>query len=208
MRRMSKLFSILRIPSLRSALLRHGVAAGVEHLPVLRHPDKQGMQTIIDIGANRGQFALAARFAIPEAKIISFEPLQEPAEVFRSVFAGDPLTTLQQMAIGKTEMETSIHVSRSDDSSSLLPITNLQSELFPNTGEKETRTVQVKRLEKAIDVSALPSPMLLKIDVQGMELQVLNGIGTFLKEFGFIYTECSFMELYKEIGRASCRERV
>ena len=204
MNRMNKLFWILRIPSLRSALLQHGVATGVEHLPVLRHPSRRGVQTVIDIGANRGQFALAARLAFPEAKIISFEPLQEPADVFRRVFAGDSLTELYKVAIGQEDAQAQMHVSRSDDSSSLLPISELQNSLFPNTAEKELRPVVVKRLASVIDGEAIRSPALLKIDVQGMEREVLAGISTFISRFQFIYVECSFMELYA--GQALAHE--
>ena len=204
MNKIEKLLAILINPSLRSALLRHGVAAGVEHLPVLRHPDKRGTQTIIDIGANRGQFALAARYAFPVARIVSFEPLQEPADVFRRVFANDSSTTLHQVAIGQENTQTQIHVSKSDDSSSLLPISELQNTLFPNTAEKEMRLVEVKRLSSVIDAEVIRSPALLKIDVQGMENEVLAGIGPLITRFQFIYVECSFMELYA--GQALAHE--
>ena len=38
---------------------------------------KAGYRTILDIGANVGQFALPAWFAFPEAQIFSFEPLPD-----------------------------------------------------------------------------------------------------------------------------------
>ena len=44
----------------------------------------------------------------------------------------------------------------------------------------------------------LVSPILLKIDVQGYELEVLKGCGDILVKFDYIYVECSFVELYKE----------
>ena len=173
--------------------LSRGVAAGTEHLGAL-----QSMRSnyIVDIGANRGQFALVARKCYPSAKIISFEPLAEPAFVFRRVFADDPLTTLHEMALGCQEQETDIHVSNADDSSSLLPVTSLQTGLFPGTGEKETRKIQVKRLDSILQREDIRKPSLLKIDVQGFEKQVLEGCSSLLQEFTFIYVECSFVELY------------
>lgn len=196
MNRIKKLLVILHNRKYLSALLRTGTAAGVEHEPILRHLAGLNVQTIIDVGANRGQFALCARSVMPDAKIISFEPLSEPAEVFKKVFQGDRSTRLIQMAVGMTDEKRIIHVSQSDDSSSLLPITDRQESLFPRTAEKETREVPVSKLKDAIERSQIVSPGLLKIDVQGFEKEVLVGSEEILSAFSYIYTECSFMELY------------
>lgn len=191
-----KLWKILNKCPFRTALLKHGVAAGVEHSLVLEHLSKHGLKTIVDVGANRGQFALAARAVCPSAAIISFEPLQAPADVYRKVFAHKDAVTLLQFAIGENTSDAVMHVSRSDDSSSLLPISKLQSELFPNTAEKETQCVQVKRLPEVVSTAEIVQPSLLKIDVQGYEKEVLAGVGNLLQAFTWIYVECSFMELY------------
>jgi hypothetical protein len=55
--------------------------------------------------------------------------------------------------------------------------------------------VQVRPLEKVIDLEGLPHPVMLKIDVQGAELDVLRGISGF-DYVDFIYVELSFVELY------------
>ena len=89
-----------------------------------------------------------------------------------------------------------IHVTQDDDSSSLLPITSLQSGMFPGTSEKETRPIDVLPLSKALQGSPLVPNSLLKIDVQGFELQVLRGCEDVLNEFSHLYIECSFIELY------------
>ena len=89
-----------------------------------------------------------------------------------------------------------IHVSERDDSSSLLPIGKNQSELFPHTGGREVRETPVLPLDEAIDAEEIFSPALLKIDVQGFELEVLKGCCSMLDRFCWIYVECSFIELY------------
>lgn len=91
------------------------------------------LATVVDIGANRGQFALAARYCFPEARIVSFEPLPGPAAVYRAVFAGDARARLVESAIGPEPGEAGIQLSARDDPSSLLPITARQSALFPGT---------------------------------------------------------------------------
>lgn len=151
---------------------------------------------IVDIGANRGQFALAARHAFPRAVIHSFEPLPEPAKQFRKVFAGDPDVHLHESAVGELSGETLIHVSARDDSSSLLRITDTQSRLFPGTQELGTEKIRIGRLDELMRETKRTMPALLKVDVQGYELQALRGCESLLSSFNWIYVECSFLELY------------
>ncbi len=176
-----------------SAFLRHNVAAGVEHRVVL---SPLSCKHVVDIGANRGQFALIARKYFPAAKIDSFEPLQEPADRFQALFSNDCSTQLHRLAIGLNEGEVAIHVSSRDDSSSLLPITDTQSMLFPGTAECETRMIHVAPLKDIIPVDEIQEPALLKVDVQGFEMEVLRGCAELLERFQYIYVECSFVELY------------
>lgn len=173
--------------------LRHGVAASVEHTTVLRSLD---CQTVVDIGANRGQFALAARHNFPNAKIISFEPLPKPAALFRRVFARDDATVLHVAAIGPKPEQCTMHVSGRDDSSSLLPISSLQEEMFPGTSEVGTVDVRVAPLDAFIDEDDLVAPAMLKLDVQGFEMDALRGCESLLSRFEWVYCECSFVELY------------
>ncbi|MDT5019020.1 MAG: hypothetical protein QOD39_5180 [Mycobacterium sp.] len=189
-----KLARILPVRAWRRALVRHRVAAGVEHAGVLRR--MPGLRTIVDVGANRGQFALAARLCHPEARVVSFEPLAGPAATYRAVFGGDVRTSLINAALGPTSGEAVIHVSGRDDSSSLLPITAAQDTLFPGTAQVDTDTVRVTRLAEHLAAGAIEAPALLKIDVQGFELQALAGCEDVLDRFDWIYAECSFVELY------------
>ncbi|MGB5146631.1 MAG: FkbM family methyltransferase [Porticoccaceae bacterium] len=189
-----KLAAILRVPAWRDVLRRHHVAAGVEHARVLRQFD--GCQTVVDVGANLGQFALAARHVFPQARIVSFEPLAGPAALYRAVFAGDDRARLVEAAVGPQAGEAQIHVSARDDSSSLLPTTARQNTLFPGTAEAGTATIRVARLADEVPAADLAAPALLKLDVQGFELQALAGCEDVLERFAWVYVECSFMELY------------
>jgi FkbM family methyltransferase len=188
-----KLAAILKSPYYQSRLLRHRVAAGVEHERLLSGLD---CRTVVDIGANRGQFALVTRRCMPQARIISFEPQPTPAATFRTVFAGDARVTLHEVAIGPVTGDATIHVSRRDDSSSLLPITARQVALFPGTEESSTAIVRVAPLREFISAAEIEAPALLKVDVQGYELEALRGSEDMLGQFAFVYAECSFVELY------------
>jgi len=173
--------------------LFHGVAAGIEHNSVLQNLD---CRSVVDIGANRGQFALVARHNFPNANIISFEPLPEPAAVFRRVFSCDSAVTLHNAAIGSETGWCSMHVSARDDSSSLLPISSLQEKMFPGTSEVGTVDVRVAPLSALVDEDDIVGPAMLKLDVQGFELDALRGCESLLSRFEWVYCECSFVELY------------
>lgn len=188
-----KLAAILKLPFYRTKIIRHRVAAGVEHAEVLFGLD---CRTVVDIGANRGQFALVAVQCRPHARVISFEPLPAAAAKFREVFAGDDRVTLHEVAIGPVAGNATIHISRRDDSSSLLPITATQVALFPGTAESATAIVRLAPLREFIPAADILPPALLKLDVQGFELEALRGCEDLLDRFAYVYAECSFVELY------------
>jgi FkbM family methyltransferase len=190
--RVTKLRRVLVEPSYRRALAR-GVAATTEHETVT-FPREYG--TVIDVGANRGQFALFALHRFPRADIFCFEPLSEAYQKLAQVVGHKSRVSIQQCAIGATEGTLSLNVTRNDDSSSLLEPTELQTHTFSNTNAISSVNVAVKRLDDVIDAGSLSCPFLLKIDVQGFELEVIKGAQRLLGEDGDLLVESSFAELY------------
>ena len=191
--RIEKLWRVIGSRRLTKKFLFEKVLAGMEHQAVL----SRELGVVVDIGANRGQFALAVRHFSPKAKIISFEPLLEPSKKYTRVFKHDCNIELHRIAIGSESGKVAIHVSQRDDSSSLLPIGDAQDRLFPGTAEDRTEIIQVARLEEFLSVNEILSPALLKLDIQGFELTALRGCESLLDEFSYIYVECSFVELYE-----------
>jgi len=196
-----KLKALLKSPYYRKKLFFQYVAAGVEHEEILLGLD---CQTVIDIGAGSGQFALAARNCLPAARIISFEPLPGSAAKFRKVFEGDEKVVLHEAAIGPVSGAALMHVSKREDSSSLLPITSAQVSVFPGTEEATTLNVRVNRLAEFVSPEDICPNALLKLDVQGYELEALRGCEELLARFCHVYVECSYVELYA--GQALAEE--
>lgn len=194
----------LCVPLWRRSLFSWRVLAGAEHVQALRQ--MQGCRTVIDVGANRGQFSLAVRYCWRDAKIFAFEPLQAPAKRFLKLFASDQSVRLYTNAVGPVERTATMHRAARDDSSSLLPITTRQSRVFPGTAEVGLERVQVGRLARYVKGSEIDTPALLKLDVQGFELEALRGCADLLGRFSWVYCELSFIELYE--GQALADEVV
>lgn len=150
--------------------------------------------TVIDVGANVGQFSLFASHRWPNAKIHAFEPIPDQAKRFSAVH-GDRVV-LHRCALGEQEAVLPIHIATRKDSSSLLPLGRLQKKMF-NMDEVGTIEVPVSRLDEVLSPAELPQPCLLKVDVQGFEYEVLRGAKNLLQHFSHIYVEASFVELYK-----------
>ncbi len=166
------------------------VLPSIEHAPAF---DGIEPNTVIDVGANKGQFAAFAAVRWPKAQIFSFEPLNRPCATFRHILGNR--ATLFECAVGEEPATLDIHIASRRDSSSLLPLGNLQKKLFAME-EVATRPVPVQRLDDTLRDRDLQQPILLKIDVQGFEHQVLRGIGVLKEEISWIYVEVSFAELY------------
>jgi FkbM family methyltransferase len=182
--RFKKASRALRHPVMRRAL-RHGVLASTEHDDV---PFPFVPAVVYDVGAHRGQFAVFARARWPEAEIISFEPIEAEARRISHVAPG---VSVKNVALGAERCKAELHLSRASDSSSLFPIAR-QVEVFPGTEEVGSLDVEVERLDSYMRAGRQPS--LLKIDVQGSELDVLKGAD--LDQVGCVYVESSFVELY------------
>jgi FkbM family methyltransferase len=137
-----------------------------------------------------------ARYSFPKASIFSFEPLPRPVALFHQVFAGDASVVLHNAAVGPKVEKRTMHIAGQDDSSSLLPISSLQAEIFPGTSEDSTIDVKVGPLSFFVRDEDIIDPSLLKLDVQGFELDALRGCEALLGKFEWVYCECSFVELY------------
>jgi hypothetical protein len=91
-----------------------------------------------------------------------------------------------------------MYVTRADDSSSLLEPAELQHELSKKSTVKSRESVKLERLDERSELlDAASGSWLLKIDVQGAELQVLQGSRDLLGRFQVVYVECSFREMYR-----------
>jgi len=82
-----KAMRLAREPYYRKAL-REGVGAAIDHEPMLRTLAPYGIRTVLDVGANIGQFTLVARHVFSSARVIGFEPLAALSRLLFRSWAG------------------------------------------------------------------------------------------------------------------------
>jgi FkbM family methyltransferase len=142
------------------------------------------IQTIFDVGANHGQSAMRFSRAFKGSKIYSFEPVKSNYEILHARCSTMPGITTINKGLGKEITRMNIGLSSHPGGHSLLlPESMSQSELIGLT--TIDAVMEEYRLEK-ID--------LIKIDVEGYELQVLQGTEAALNsnKIRYIYAECIF----------------
>jgi FkbM family methyltransferase len=156
------------------------------------------IKTVLDIGANVGQFAHSIHELLPDAMIYSFEPLPECCEELVASFAAIPRFKGFNLALGNESGLVQMNRNEFSLSSSLLPLGELHKQNFPFAQKESVQEVSMTRLDDIADSLELCEPILIKVDVQGFEDRVIDGgIGVF-KQASVILMELSIEQLYKD----------
>jgi len=153
-------------------------------------------KTIIDVGANVGQFAVACAKIFPGVAVHSFEPLPHCLKQLDRNVARLGVR-VYPVALGEHAGEVTIHVNSHSHSSSILSLGDRHRQAFPGAREIQTIRVPVSTLDRELESVSLENPVLLKLDVQGYEPQVLNGASETLKRVDYVLLEASFRPLYE-----------
>lgn len=153
---------------------------------------------VLDVGANRGQYALGLREAGYEGRIVSFEPLSGPHARLCERAARDPRwTAAARMALGAEPGTAEINVASNLVSSSFLPGTDLLREADPEAAYVAKESVRVSTLDLEVRGHAREGEkVFLKLDTQGFEREVLAGGAGVLGSIEGIQLEMSLKALY------------
>lgn len=148
---------------------------------------------VLDVGANRGQFAGELRAIGYSGFILSFEPLRTEFLAMQARFKDDARWQGYQLALGRANESKIISVPR---------LTVMSSFLEPLHGQADStrETVEVRRLDELLS-SMAPRPELsrlfLKMDTQGYDLEVFRGATGLLDRIQGIQSELSVQPLYR-----------
>ena len=153
--------------------------------------------TVIDVGANAGQYGLQLRTFGYKGDIVSLEPGTEAFRRLEMETARDPKWECLQVAAGEHPGEIQLNIAANDGaSSSFLPMLAAHEIAAPEALYTASEVVSVIHLEDlAVSHSAWKRPA-LKLDVQGYEREVLAGCGSFLNAVLALRIELSVVPLY------------
>jgi FkbM family methyltransferase len=173
-------------------------------LRALRALDVQP-RTIVDAGANLGQFARAAAESFPGARIIAFEPLPEVAEAMRRNLRDRPHVRVRAEALGPEDGTVHFHRNEYSQASSVLSL-RAEAAASYNLRERDLVDVPVVRLDTALRGETLDPPVLLKLDLQGYELEALRGAEETLARTDHVLVEVALQPMYE--GQPTLEELV
>jgi FkbM family methyltransferase len=158
-----------------------------------------GINQILDVGANTGQYARRIRKIGYKGEIISFEPIHTVYEKLAQNAATDPLWTAINMGCGDYDGEAVINISENSLFSSILPQTALlQTKYFNRTNYVNKEEIKICTIDKIFNrFYTTDKKVLLKIDAQGFEKKVLDGSRQSLKDIMAIQLELSFVAHYE-----------
>jgi FkbM family methyltransferase len=158
-------------------------------------------RTIVDGGANVGEYSAAMRAKYPAAEIYVFEPTPKLFRGLQRLFANDPRTTCYAQALGERKGTAVFHLTPDTVSSSLLEQTDSAAD-----GTSEAVEVEVATLDDWAENRVIARPARLKLDIEGNELAALHGAEKLLKNIDFVELETTFRNVRR--GQPTLREIV
>lgn len=172
----------------------HGSVSGVRQ----RLTEKNAVEVVFDVGANRGQYGWELRAGGYEGRICSFEPLEEAYRVLQARTRKDPSWVCWPIALSDRNGTAVINVSANSVSSSLLPMAPLHLAADPASRNLGTAETSVRTLDDVVGESSAygGGRYALKIDTQGHEWEVLDGAAETMRRCAWIEIELSLAELY------------
>jgi FkbM family methyltransferase len=178
-------------------------------IPVRRlHPDwrlleqtgpVEGEHLVIDVGCFQGWFADCWDKWCPRTQIHAFEPTRDRYENLRKQFAGRRNIVVNSQALGASEGKQAFYrLSNSPASNSCLrPLPAGWERIRYDTGDVIETEVELIRLDDYCSANGLGDVHLIKVDVQGYEMEAFKGAVEVLKRTRYVFVETAIQPLYE-----------
>ena len=173
------------------------------HKRIIKYLKNHKIDLVIDAGAHKGEFLINIIPHVPFKKAYSFEPQLEVFNILKKKLINDERIKHNNIALSEiiekkiitiNKLTSTSSLSKFDSSSVFLKIKNL---LLRQKNEElnsyEVTTTTIDDYFEELDLSN----SLLKIDVEGYELNVLKGSKNTIKKIKFVLIENQFFNIYK-----------
>jgi FkbM family methyltransferase len=148
---------------------------------------------ILDIGGGIGVTVNLFNKAFPTNKILVFEPISDNFKNIKSRFESFSNIEVVNLAVGNVNIKKEINIANRITSSSILPLSvDSNSSVFneTNLGQNRIENIEIVKLDDFIP-SDNKQIGVIKIDVQGYEMNVLQGAKETLKRTKLVLLEVS-----------------
>lgn len=178
----------------------HRYVPSMQNTPlIISSMRKFEIDLVLDVGANKGQFASEIRRYGYKGRIVSFEPLSQAYAELQQYSEGDSLWEVYpRCALGDHEGEVEINIAGNSQSSSILPMLESHRSAAPESAYQGKEVAPIKTVDAVVKqyLDGSRSPF-LKIDTQGYEWQVLDGALDTLPHIKGVLIELSLVPLYE-----------
>ena len=178
----------------KKLLLKFGIGDVRIH-PFNELPKTITPMLIIDVGANIGDMTMAALRSFPNCKVICFEPVTESFSFLSNRLAAySSRVTLIKKALSDENRITDINITSFHGANSIQKQSTFHLSANPSIFELKKESIELVKLDDYLEKFNNQKIDILKIDVEGHELNVLKGGAKFISKFvDVIIIECSIM---------------
>ena len=161
------------------------------------HAKRLAVSRLLDIGSNSGQFAGKMRHLGFEGVIHSIEPQAlAHAELQRNSENDVRWVPLPRQALGRDRAYLDLNIADNSWSSSFLPVHANHLRAAPQTRTVSQQRVVVTRSSDVLQAHIMALVDAVKIDVQGFEMEVLEGLRSYIGGVRILLLEMSIVECY------------
>lgn len=186
--------------------LSHAAGFDVRRWPVLdpfyenlvQMLETLGVNVVLDVGGNTGQFVRQLKRAGFKGRFISFEPASASHAILAAGAAGDAMWSVAPpMALGSSDGEIVLNLYNRSDMNSVHPLKAVATEIFPKLDPIGAETVALRRLDSIFaDYVQRGETPFRKLDTQGSERAILEGAVGILPRLRAVQAELSLVPLY------------
>jgi FkbM family methyltransferase len=158
-------------------------------------PNDITVKWVLDVGANVGDVAVAALKSFPDAQVICFEPVSSTYKILtKRMESYSKRSYLYNVALSDVKDTGVIHITNYHGANSISPQAQFHQDFNPHIREVTTEKISLVCLDDFASKFPTQKIDIMKIDVEGHELNVLKGGARFIsKNVDIIIIEISLM---------------
>ena len=173
------------------------------HKRIIKFLNNYKIDSIIDVGAHKGEFLDNCIPSILFKNAYAFEPQRDIFKILIKNFERDSRVKNYNIALGAEKTNKIININKLTSTSSLQELNHnsfflkIKNFLIGKTNLKENSyEVEISTIDNFFQNKEILN-ILLKIDVEGYELNVLKGSNNTIKKTKLILIENQFFDMYK-----------